>query len=320
VKPQLEAISNFLDFGQVELGNENTIQDTALIKNISGFPVIIDNVVQLGPDKTQFEIVSGGSSFTLQPNESHKLTIKFKPIFGGRTSALIGFEFNGIGSPAFTQLYGVGIGGLIYISDDSAYSGEKRNLKLLMTKVKPEGIASIAPNFEALVRFQKTILAPIDNSNFNIINNSVYLKINGTIGSSEELSQIHVIAGLGNVEETYLDVIDFGLVDNSGKKVDYDFDTQSGRFKLLGICKEGGTRLINSDTKAVMLNISPNPTDGIINIEFSLTEKGLTQISIYNVMGEKVKTLFSEDVNEYNTIKIESSINDLGSGEYFYYF
>ncbi|MEI6091365.1 MAG: choice-of-anchor D domain-containing protein [bacterium] len=294
VEPQLEVISNFLDFGKVEILHENTIQDTALIKNISNIPVTIIDVVQLGPDKTQFEVINGGGSFTLQPNESRKLTLRFKPIFGGRTSGQLGFEYNGTGSPAVVQLFGTGIGGLVYILNDSAYAGEKRNLKLVMANINPEGLAEIAPNFEAKIRFQNTILVPQDRSNSVMLNDSVYMKISGTIGSNIELAQIPVIAGLGNVEETSIDIVDIILKDNLGIKVDYNFEKNSGTFKLLGICREGGTRLFNPTGKVEILQINPNPASDDIEISFNLIESGSTVLSIFNSNGVKM--------NEFNLV------------------
>jgi hypothetical protein len=109
VQIQLNLISDILDFGKIWVGVEKIFTDTVVIKNISSIALNINNVVQLGPDKTQFEIVSGGGSFTLQPNESRKITIKFKPIYEGRTSGELGFEYNGFGSPAKVQLFGEGI-------------------------------------------------------------------------------------------------------------------------------------------------------------------------------------------------------------------
>jgi hypothetical protein len=316
VQPSLAVLAKILDFGHVEIGNEKTYQDTILIQNISGFPITITDVVQLGPDKTQFEIINGGGSFVLQANESRKLTIKFKPIYGGRTSGQLGFEYSGVGSPAIAQLFGTGIGGLVTVTNDSAFAGEHRVLKLIMSKVKPEGIASIAPNYEAKIRFQNTILSPEDRTHLSISNDSAFFTVSGTLGTTVELAQIPMIAGLGSVEETSVDIVDIALKDNLGNRIDYDFETQSGTFKLLGICREGGNRLVNPNSHAGMLKVAPNPTDGTITVEFSLTEKGNTELCIYNILGEKVKTIFSENVNDFSKRKINCGVQNLSSGQY----
>jgi VWFA-related protein len=315
VQPRLQILTKLLDFGKIEIGKENTFQDTALLKNLSGFDITVNDVVHLGPDTTQFDIISGGGKFTLTPGEERKLTVKFKPKYGGRTSGQLGFVYSGVGSPSVAQLFGQGIGGSVTISNDSAYAGENRILKLVMDKVKPEGIAAIAPNFEAKIRFQRTILATLNNNDWLISGDSIYLTIKGKIGTSLELAQIPVVAGLGNVESTNIDIIDIFLKDDFGNRVDYDFETQSGFFKLLGICNEGGTRLINPDGKAVLMSISPNPSDGNVTIDLNLIEKGNTSLKIYNSTGEIVYELKFEEFSGNKILNIETTY--LSTGLYF---
>ncbi|MEI6089129.1 MAG: choice-of-anchor D domain-containing protein [bacterium] len=313
VEQQLEIISKLLDFGIVNIGNEKTIQDTALITNISGYPIEISNVVQLGPDKKQFEIISGGGAFTLQPNESRKLSIGFKPVLVGRTSGQVGFEYSGVGSPAIVQLFGAGIGPLLVsIKNDSAYAGEEKALILLLNNGNLENIALTAPNFDARIRFQKTLLTPIDKQNRNIVNDSVYINIKGSFGTSQELAQIPVMAGLGNVEETTIDIVDFVLSDNLGNVVNYDIETTSGKFKLLGICREGGTRLILPTGKVEILAIIPNPASDDVYINLNLIEDCFTTLSVFNSNGIKLKEYNLTGATGLQTINIDARGFDNG--------
>lgn len=316
VQPQLQLQAQILDFGKIELGNDSTIRDTALIKNISSTFITITNTKQLPPDVTQFSIINGGGMFTLNPGETRKLTIKYKPIYGGRTTGRIGFEYNGTGSPAEVILYGEGIGGLVYIADDSASPGESRNLLLILGKVKPEGIAAVASRFKAKIRFEGSVLCPTVNVNKAYVNDSLIIDIEGVIGNTQYLCQLPVVAALGRVQETSLDIIDFSLIDKDNNPIDYNFDYQSGIFKILGICHEGGARLVNPDTKAELMLIKPNPANENIELEFSLSEKGFTEIALYNIFGEKVCTLFSEDVSFFGKRSNTVSTKDLGTGLY----
>ncbi len=314
-EPQLAVSAKIIDFGQLEIGKERTFIDTALVKNISLSPITINNVIQMGPDKTQFEILSSLNSFTLQPGEEKKLTLKFKPIYGGRTTGQIAFSYSGVGSPVIVGLFGTGIGGNLRISNDSSYAGESRNLKLIMEKAKPEGIAALAPNFEATIRFQNTILAPLNNPNWTISNDSTYLKVAGKFGTSNDIAQIPVIAGLGSVEETAIDIVDFVLKDDAGSIVDYDFEFESGTFKLLGICYEGGARLINPNNKVELLQISPNPNDGNLAVELNLIEEGSSTLSIYNSNGQ---LMYEQNITS-STGKIDLNVDtkEYGNGLYF---
>jgi len=316
VMPQLEIISNFLNFGIVKLGSEKILQDTALIRNISTIPLNISNVVQLGPDKNQFEIISGGGAFTLQPNELRKLTVRYKPIYSGGSSGQLGFEYKGVGSPAKVQLFGTGMGKYVLtIKNDSAYAGQVRRLKLIVENIKDSGNISFAPSFEARIRFQKTILTPVKKASRIVINDSMYMNITGKTGSTAELAQILVYAGLGNVEETSLDIVDFKFTDQLGNKIDYDIETRSGNFKLLGMCHEGGTRLINPTGKVEIMQINPNPTSDDIEINLNLIEKGFTVLSIYSSSGIKVQEFIYSGETGLKTINLD--LSEFGNGLYF---
>ncbi|MEI6091364.1 MAG: FISUMP domain-containing protein [bacterium] len=313
VAPQLEVISKLLDFGIVDVGKEKVFRDTMLVKNVSNVPISISNTVMLGPDKKQFDILGGGGAFNLQPNEVGKLSVRFKPIYSGRTSGQIGFEYQGVGAPAIVQLFGTATGKLLVtIKNDSAYAGEVRRLKLVISTANPE---EIAPKFSAKIRFQKTILTPIKKSERNIINDSLYMNINGVIGKSSDLAQIPVIAGLGLVEETSLDILEFILFDNSGNKVDFDIETKPGTFKLLGLCREGGTRLFNPTGKVEIMQINPNPASDDIEISFNLIENGNTTLSVFNSNGVKMKEFNLVGETGLKTINLDA--REFANGLYF---
>ncbi|TAL67629.1 MAG: choice-of-anchor D domain-containing protein, partial [Bacteroidetes bacterium] len=317
VLPQLQVMTNILDFGKVELGNEKTFQDTLLLKNISTSPIDITNTELMYPDKEQFYIISGGGGFTLNPGESRPLTVQFKPKYGGRTSGGIGFDYAGTGSPAIVSLYGEGIGGLVTIPDDSANPGETRELKLNFSKVKMEGIQAIASSFKSKVRFQRTILAPLDRKSISTFSkDSVVIDVEGDIGNNTELASIPVVAALGATTETTLDLLEFNLYDAGNNVVDYDIETRSGKFKILGICEEGGKRLLDFSGNIKLFSINPNPSSDDAEIEFELIESDRTHLIITNILGEKVLTLL-DGTPELGRQKITFNTNELTQGNYF---
>ena len=314
---RLQIACDILDFGEVEITQEKTISDTVLIKNISAHTVNVTGVNQLGPDMEQFHIISGGEPFTLAPNGEHRMSLQFMPKYGGRTSGQLGFEYEGAGSPARVQLFGTGKGGLVYAADDSAYAGDRFNIKLMLGNVKPEGIAKIATDYEATIRFQRTLLAPSGSIDWQSTVDSIYITINGKIGNTVELSEIPVIACLGNTEETSIDVVEMNLLDESGNPIEYEFEKQSGIFTLLGICREGGSRLINPDIEAGIINISPNPAEKSLNIEISLIEEGYTELTISNSIGESVQSIFSANNETTGSNKFKADISNLANGVYY---
>src|SRR3989339_303422 len=315
--PQLQVMTNILDFGKVELGSEKTFQDTLLLKNINTSPIDITNTELMYPDTEQFNILSGGGAFTLNPGESRPLTVQFKPKYGGRTSGGIGFDYAGTSSPATVVLFGEGIGGMVTIPDDSAKVGETRELKMIFSKVKMDGIQAIATNFMSKVRFQRTILAPIDRKSISTFSNdSIIINISGDIGSSTELASVPVVAALGSVTETTLDLIEFTLYNAGNNIVDYDIETRSGKFKILGICEEGGKRLLDFSGNVKLFLVNPNPASDEAEIEFELIERERTQLFLTNILGETVITLL-DGIPELGRQRIRINTNDLPQGNYF---
>ncbi len=206
---------------------------------------------------------------------------------------------------------------IVSIKNDSAYAGQVRRLKLMMSNIAPEEIAAYAPSFSAKIRFQKTILTPLKKAERNIVNDSMYMNVKGTFAATYELSQMLVTAGLGSVEETSLDIVEFNLTDEAGNKIDSDLEIekQPGLFKLLGICREGGTRLINPTGKAEILQIIPNPASDDIEIKVNLIEDGVSTLSVYNVNGVKLREFSLNDGTGLKTMYL--NINDFANGLYF---
>jgi uncharacterized protein YegL len=304
---KLSYVSNFLDFGVVELGAEKTIYDTVLIKNISSSNLEINSCIMLGPDKSQFAIVGGGGAFTLKPNEARKMSVKFEPKYGGRTSGRIGFKYGDAISDVVVNLYGVGVGGSVRVSDDSAYAGEHRNINLKFVNVKASGIGAIARKYSATLRFESSVLAPINNSNNRVANDSVYIDLYGDIGSDNSLASIPVVAALGDAVLTTVDIDKFELWDYNGNQVDYDFEKESGSFKILGICREGGDRLFNPTGKAGIVSVTPNPAKDKITIEVNNIEDGDVNLAIYNSMGVEVQSIKIDNKQGKQIINVDFS-------------
>ena len=58
-----------------------------------------------------------------------------------------------------------------------------------------------------------------------------------------------------------------------------------GNFKLLGVCKEGGDRLLNPQGHVALSVIKPNPANNNIEIEYELRETTKTCLYIINLTG-----------------------------------
>ena len=71
-----------------------------------------------------------------------------------------------------------------------------------------------------------------------------------------------------------------------------------------------------------LLKNYPNPFNAQTSISFSLTEKQNVSLHIYNIMGQKIRTLLDNKLTEgFNTIVWDGKNNeghDVGSGVYLY--
>lgn len=106
IEKSIETLTSLIDFGKVYIGTKKDTLLSAVIKNTGTTALNINDVINAGPDNEQFEIVSGGGSFLLNPGETRVMQLRFSANSLGRTSGELHFEYEGTGSPAKVQLFG----------------------------------------------------------------------------------------------------------------------------------------------------------------------------------------------------------------------
>lgn len=316
VLPMIEVLSNIIDFGALHVGDR---KDTAvvLIKNLSSETINITDTKMLGPDVKQFEIISGGGYFSLAPDSTRELVLRFEPVYIGRTSGGIGFFFNGIGTPARTHLFGQAVGGRIYCTSDSASAGGRAVIYLKTVGVSINSFQKLASAFRANVEFNKTLLAPVDNTLIsNVSEDSTTVELRGSLKSDSVLYALDLIAGLGNTDFTTIEIKDFKWIDVDGNDIEYEVETVAGSFRLLGVCREGGDRFIMPTSKAGIFSITPNPASEEITITVNQTESGETYATVYDILGNEVLRKYMES-NNMGKKDIKLDVAKLSSGVYF---
>lgn len=320
VLPQVQALGEVIDFGQVSLSSIKDTVITVAIQNIGTAPVNFTGDMQLGPDMLQYSVLAGGGAFTLLPNESRTVTLRFAPQFIGRSSGRIGFTHDAPGSPATLTLFGWGIGGEVYIPDDSAAPGEHPKIPILLGGSVTKNYSKLgAVKFKAEVEFNSSLLAPD-----GVILPSVIDKGRRTLtietswdGSSDTLTMIPFIAALGDAETTTMNIPKFEWLDNFGAPITLDIETRSGSFKVSELCREGGTRLISTNGKFLLSEPTPNPSSSYATIHYDLIEEGQTELLMTDVIGRNVRTLFSGE-GKPGSYTIRVNTDELPSGKYFY--
>ncbi len=132
-----------------------------------------------------------------------------------------------------------------------------------------------------------------------------------TIAVPEETATVELkfIANLGNDSVTTLEMRNILPANN------VEYNVQRGEFRLLDICYEGGARLVTFN-ETTNIELSPNPAEGTVNVDYKLIENGLTRIFITNNFGKVVKTILNEDISKGKYSEVVN-LKDLSSGLYF---
>ena len=120
---------------------------------------------------------------------------------------------------------------------------------------------------------------------------------------------------LSEVERTTLKSITGGqYAVTANDMADFETGKRVNNFDALPLASSiSNTRIERINLSEVGLDIYPNPTDGLVNIEFRLDQMMAHQLNIFNVQGQ---LMFSEAVNgTSNTIAID--LSDLTNGIYF---
>lgn len=315
---EIAYISQNLDFGNVRLGNSKDTINFEVLKNKGIRKLNITKVEILGIDKNDFEILNNINNLVLNENDILSLNVRFNPNATGNKNAKINIESD------YSEMQNeVDVKGFAYniqkanfnlkMNNLEAFAGEVIELPIIINNINniiESEVKSI--NFE--LNFNPTLLYPIgytpqiiNEKTASILIENVPIKYN----EDEIITSIKFKVGLGNAENC--DII-LKNVSALGGVADISF--QDAKFTLLGVCYEGGVRLLNPNSVVSMANISPNPVSSIIKIDLSLIEIGKTEVAIYNLIGEKVKTIFTKDITETGNITINSDINDLSNGHY----
>ncbi len=319
LKIQLLNVAENIDFGEHKILSK-VDSNVVMIRNISNIPLDITKVEMLGPDEDQFLFVDANQlkPFKLQPQEEYSMDLRYQPIYLGKTSGRIAFYYNGSGSPTISYLYGIGNGTSMSVSSDSCRPGERISLNVGLMDVNMSAFAQTAVRYEGELRLRNNILYPVNKDALHEISlDSITVKFEGqTDGNSPYITQILMTAVLGDAETTDINIQDINFFDVDGNILPYDIVFQSGYFKLLGICREGGARLINPVSKIGLQQVSPNPAGDYVDVNLILSEKGYTTLTLTDLQGKKIRTVFSEDVSEFGDKMLRMNISDLDSGKY----
>lgn len=107
--PALSVFSELIDFGKVQIGSVKDSTITMFLKNTSGVPITVKSITKGKPDSVQFDITSGSGTFTMAPDATHEVTLRFAPNTRGRTSGSVVVTHTVIDSLIEVRLFGEGV-------------------------------------------------------------------------------------------------------------------------------------------------------------------------------------------------------------------
>jgi WD40 repeat protein len=288
------------------------VDKTVKITNTGEREIIIQNPPAFSPP---FELIDNPFPLIIPAGESKEFTVRFTATDTLKTE----FNFNVHAEPCGVEtgftLTGTGViaRARLRAGDAEGYAGDIVEIPVYLDGAENISMTS-STKFNTDLLFNSTLLSPKSHPQ-NLLNDntgSVALKdlpLTGIAG--EEIARIKFIAGLGNAEYS---PVYFSNIEADGG--DIDFDTVGGSFRLLGVCKEGGSRLINNTGTGQLISVKPNPAEETIEIELELNEAGENRLYISDLLGCEVKKILYGNLNKYGYRKLTINISDIASGIY----
>ncbi|MBK9248095.1 MAG: choice-of-anchor D domain-containing protein [Ignavibacteria bacterium] len=298
VLPSVEILENYIDFGRVP---ENSIKDTlqaVTIRNTRAIPLIITNTYHSGPNDIEFTTLSGGGLINLPPGDTARLNLRFAPKSSGRTSGRLMFEYDGIGSPATVQLFGEGVCGVNSRQDYSvslgadipAVTGAVVNVPIVVQLQAGQTLDVLSKRVYCVMSFDASMLLPLEPLPIGqIIGNWRVVKIEAErIANSDTLLIVPFLTMLGSDSMVILR-IDSLYFDDGVCQVNIQAD--SVQITLIDVCVAGNSPRLLAGAPITRITLMPNPVQDNPIILLSLTEDTPVTLSIFNSLGQVVKSM-----------------------------
>ena len=282
IEQSIEATRQLIDFGAVNVGSTKDTLQSITIRNSGSVPITILGTTHSLPNSIDFTTITGGGSFTLAPNETHLMDLRFTASEVGRTSGTLEFAYNGVGSPAIIQLFGEGINTTLSVSSTEAYPGDDIEIPIKVTDAQNLFRAGIAA-IDVVLSFNPSILYPKGYSVTAVNDTLATITVNNLlVNNPSGISEIRIpfVVMLGNADSCTLGIEQ--VIPQGGTA---SINTYNGVFTLLGICREGGTRFVLGNSLPFLVKVIPNPSDGNVEIDVAVIEKGTSTMRIFSSNG-----------------------------------
>lgn len=276
-----------VDFG-LQRVEDLPVMVRTTVTNSGNVPITITSATNVAP----FRIASG-LPVNLVPASSVDLMVMFEDpgVDGEHNQTLllqhipscdeIGIPVHGIRGTAIVDLV---------VDTLSAEPGQVVDIPVYLRNAQSISLFG-ATGIRAKLRYRSSLLVPTGAGIGTIIGDERVLDLNIPLvtDANDVALRIPMMVTLGDAEQTVLQLTD---VESVGGEL--TVNVVDGRFTLLGICRDGGTRLFDGGTQVQLKQNRPNPFNPSTHIEFVLIERGRTVLQIFDAMGRLSATLLDE--------------------------
>jgi hypothetical protein len=179
--------------------------------------------------------------------------------------------------------------------------------------------ASGVTGFEARVRYRASLLIPAGATPRGTLDgNDRVLTMTGDLPAgmtSGDLARLAFTAALGDDSISTLMLESMIWHGAAGGETNVANTLVDGEFHLIGLCTNGGARLIRAGGEQGLKAIVPNPAGDAVKIEYDLLEEGPCRLTIVDLLGREVDVL-RNDHRGRGTYAEYYDVRTLASGTY----
>ncbi|MBS1910934.1 MAG: choice-of-anchor D domain-containing protein [Bacteroidetes bacterium] len=317
-----------IDFDTVAVGETRT--DSVRLVNHGALPCTIGSLM-LGGATGGVRIVAPSPSTVVPAGDSVQVQIEYQPATLADTlngAATVHIDSPCADSMALTLtavLVEERTRPLLRLERISAAAGSAVNMRLTIEQ-GPNAVVNDTLLVRARLRFNRTLLLPVEaeggagiaaaitGSAFNGTDREVTLEARGLMPDTGIVAILHARAMLGDADSTALRFSD-AVVERARTAAVLPLrDTVAGSFVLLGICTNGGRRLLET-ASAARISLREMPVRDAADVEFSALEKGRAVLLVLDGNGRAVRRLFDDEVGP-GVYHAAFDSRDLASGIY----
>jgi hypothetical protein len=209
----------------------------------------------------------------------------------------------------------------------SASPGENFTLPIYILDENNNLDELLHKDLKIVVQYNYTVMQPTDRPYTIVSEDIAEMDITGEIQFTQTpkvnltqaqfaFANIPMIAKLGNKQVTKVAIKSVDVL--SGGIAEFELDT--AEFTLTGVCEEGGhLRLFTLSEIQPSIKLTQNPIFSNSSIELYTVEKGIHNVNVYDMIGNKIN-LDTRNITTEGSYTIPFGIETLNTGYYLIYF